>query len=138
MEECPICYELQPNFTTPCNHRFHKSCLNLWLKDHYTCPICRNLLKNKYILWSNKLIRFKTAIIIYNHYFILKTVFSKKYITGNNLKSVQMHYNKNQIIIEARINNRLQTIKLYSKQDVINSCFESITNLINKFNKIYN
>ena len=25
----------------PCNHMYHKECLDRWLHDHYTCPHCR-------------------------------------------------------------------------------------------------
>lgn len=25
----------------PCQHNFHSACINKWLKDHRTCPICR-------------------------------------------------------------------------------------------------
>jgi alpha-D-ribose 1-methylphosphonate 5-triphosphate synthase subunit PhnH len=26
---------------TACMHRFHRSCVNKWLRDHDTCPLCR-------------------------------------------------------------------------------------------------
>ena len=28
-----------------CNHKFHKNCIDYWLKDKYTCPCCRNKVK---------------------------------------------------------------------------------------------
>jgi len=30
--------------TTPCNHRFHWSCITPWQRSHNTCPCCRKLL----------------------------------------------------------------------------------------------
>ncbi|KAI4339296.1 hypothetical protein MLD38_024256 [Melastoma candidum] len=43
---CPICLvdcrkddELQS--LPDCNHRFHKECIDRWLRLHPTCPICR-------------------------------------------------------------------------------------------------
>ena len=29
-----------------CGHKFHQSCLDNWLKNHHTCPICRHSLRN--------------------------------------------------------------------------------------------
>ena len=43
--ECPICY-IKNNFTTKtteCNHKFHASCIDSWLIDHNTCPMCRKV-----------------------------------------------------------------------------------------------
>lgn len=29
---------------TPCGHAFHQECLAEWIKDHHTCPLCREIL----------------------------------------------------------------------------------------------
>lgn len=44
---CPICLsEYQPKETLrtipECNHYFHASCVDEWLKMNATCPLCRN------------------------------------------------------------------------------------------------
>lgn len=43
-EECSICLDLDNGQTwviLPCGHKFHGSCVSLWLNTHQTCPICR-------------------------------------------------------------------------------------------------
>ena len=42
---CTICLtEIgQRNITTlPCGHSFHYNCINIWNRDHNTCPFCRS------------------------------------------------------------------------------------------------
>jgi hypothetical protein len=43
-EECCICIDNFTMFsfvaTTRCNHNYHKSCINWWLKKHSNCPAC--------------------------------------------------------------------------------------------------
>ncbi|KAJ0101094.1 hypothetical protein Patl1_04629 [Pistacia atlantica] len=43
---CVICLESFNDGETcrvfpVCNHIFHSSCIDAWLKDHLTCPVCR-------------------------------------------------------------------------------------------------
>mgnify|MGYP003348635631 CR=1 FL=1 len=43
-KECPICYEEMNEETIktlPCDHEFHTECINKWLHNHATCPLCR-------------------------------------------------------------------------------------------------
>lgn len=40
--ECSICLQsITISFQLPCKHVFHKACIQLWLKEHNTCPLCR-------------------------------------------------------------------------------------------------
>lgn len=43
---CPICHNDNINrwVKTSCNHDFCQECIERWLKDHKTCPICRHIL----------------------------------------------------------------------------------------------
>uniref|UniRef100_A0A8D0GQ15 RING finger protein 150 n=1 Tax=Sphenodon punctatus TaxID=8508 RepID=A0A8D0GQ15_SPHPU len=49
-DNCAVCIEgYKPNDVVrilPCRHLFHKSCVDQWLLDHRTCPMCKmNILK---------------------------------------------------------------------------------------------
>lgn len=35
-KKCSICLSKNPNYTTKCNHLFHKKCLKKWLKKKST------------------------------------------------------------------------------------------------------
>lgn len=43
--DCTICMEkIEKNtdvYKISCNHKFHKQCLNKWLKEKFECPTCR-------------------------------------------------------------------------------------------------
>lgn len=47
-DSCPICLDqFQPStdiVVLPCNHGFHKNCIEPWLKMHSECPLCRHKL----------------------------------------------------------------------------------------------
>ena len=46
-DKCCICWNLYQHkeelFVLNCNHIFHKNCIIPWIKDQYTCPLCRQL-----------------------------------------------------------------------------------------------
>ena len=43
--ECPICFDnitlKDKIYKIPCEHKFHIICINSWLDDNNTCPLCR-------------------------------------------------------------------------------------------------
>lgn len=42
IEICPILHEeIKEGKTLPCNHKFEKHAIEEWLKNNFTCPICR-------------------------------------------------------------------------------------------------
>jgi len=32
-----------------CNHRYHADCIGAWLKNHTTCPLCRNKITDHFV-----------------------------------------------------------------------------------------
>ncbi|KAF8789720.1 putative RING finger protein C548.05c like protein [Argiope bruennichi] len=46
--DCPICTEpLHRNITASCGHNFHGECLEMWMKENMSCPMCRKNLCGK-------------------------------------------------------------------------------------------
>ena len=45
LNECVICLDdfkvRDKIFTLPCNHIFHKTCIQPWLSTNHNCPLCR-------------------------------------------------------------------------------------------------
>ena len=53
---CSICLEeiKEPEYLNlPCNHPFHKKCINGWLKNNNNCPNCRSILVPNVVIQIN-------------------------------------------------------------------------------------
>jgi hypothetical protein len=46
-DQCPICWEtITDHKTTECNHTMCTKCLDKWLEETNSCPICRKKIQN--------------------------------------------------------------------------------------------
>lgn len=132
---CPICYEENPDYITEkCNHKFHKKCLDVWLQNSYVCPLCRGAIKREFKLYNYFYI--KRKIVVYDYLIKIEDFTSKNYITGNNLKSVYLNREKKFVEIVCKIKLKKHSIKLYGKLHVLESFYDMIVELIEKFTKI--
>ena len=73
---CPICYDEMKDVEniseTECKHVFCDNCINMWLKQHNTCPFCRMvIIENKLVINENDILSTKL-----NH--IMTLINSKK------------------------------------------------------------
>lgn len=52
MPSCHICitdFEMkEKTLLLPCGHMYHMKCIEPWLKEHNTCPVCRKELPSRY------------------------------------------------------------------------------------------
>jgi hypothetical protein len=108
--ECVICLETDTNNfkLLICNHSFHTICLDIWLINHDTCPLCRTLVK--YIDATIDKRKYKISIephfikfVSESHTSILKLV---------NIKSIDYIPKKNKIVIHKKEKYDYDLIKI--------------------------
>lgn len=118
-EECPICLDnlnSKNTKTLPCNHKFHKLCLDTWLKRKNICPLCRfplayiykcKYLKNSFfnydITINDDHILFKN--IIYSNKYIYKKIRSISY--KGNIFNINYYKNNKFILKSFKFKNKL-------------------------------
>ena len=57
--DCAICHEdidgeeLLRNLPG-CNHTFHQFCIDNWLRQNPTCPLCRNNVRISFLYWEGR------------------------------------------------------------------------------------
>jgi hypothetical protein len=121
--ECPICLEtiFKNKKILKCKHIFHKSCLNEWLINHDTCPMCRCLIN--YI--EGKIKRKKYKIYVNNSHIVFEKDSVTTILYLVNVKRIKY--------------NRWNTIKIYKKNTSDNSLVKlkiKTKNAMKLFNKI--
>jgi len=98
---CSICledYNEDIKTLDTCNHMYHTDCINQWLNNHITCPLCRNITQTifdgSYIKYPIFPIITKKCKLELNSDYI-KILFNKHTITMkiNKIKTIRMYYN---------------------------------------------
>lgn len=119
--DCPICFnqfQTSDMRMTPCSHQFCQTCLDEWLEDHNTCPICRTHISanddNYDITNLTNMIENNLTNIIENNL---------NNIIENNLNTIifnNLNHNLNENMID---NHRVVTV-----DDIIDSLNLALTN----------
>ena len=139
-DECTICLlnlELSETETLPCNHTYHKSCMDLWKNYHYSCPYCRYSLEQNVIpnVLFDELIAPDGNIDAlnehnyYKFYRINENIFQRQYVLNNIIKIKNAKIFKNELKIGS-------TYRITSNTSNTNSNENFIGTLI-KINQIW-
>jgi hypothetical protein len=49
VEECTVCLDRETDITLQCGHHFCEKCISAWTVKEDTCPMCREIIKEKYV-----------------------------------------------------------------------------------------
>lgn len=121
---CSICLEESPDVITQCNHQFHKSCLDEWLKIRTNCPLCRSVFSSEFKIKGiyNKFIVNDDSITFRNRFY------SKTYYLSK-IKNMKIQNNK--LVLNVFIKNNLKNIKFRFKKKCHSiDCYELIKKIM--------
>jgi len=106
-EECAICQENYCCFDNltelPCGHKFHKDCVDIWLKNNTTCPMCRHNIRNdsqdilKVLIMMTIIRNVFLKVVPYIHYYHRQTMESEDQEETKN-KETWFEYIKSKVI----------------------------------------
>ena len=106
--ECPICLEpiLGSSKHLHCSHIFHKNCIDTWLSQKDTCPLCRTLIN--FIEVTIKKIPFNLSI---NENHLTFHSFNIKFsIQFSIIKNIKYNGKKKTVTIHKFNNDRLENL----------------------------
>lgn len=82
--KCAICLELisrEDQSELWCRHRYHRACIDAWLKQQATCPYCRcRVISRKYFVYGIITTLFVIYLLWYGNKFIIPLLFATPYI----------------------------------------------------------
>jgi len=99
MDECSICLEpLKDNIKLlNCNHKFHKTCIDLWITKKSICPLCRIPIKQKFRCKHSRYKFIKYNILVGDDKILVSSLLKSKKIFYNTISKIG--YFKNLFII---------------------------------------
>ena len=138
---CSICledYNEDIKTLDTCNHMYHTDCINQWLNNHITCPLCRNITQTifdgsyiKYPILPIITKKCKLELNADNIKIILDT--NIIHMKLNKIKIIKMYYNM--ISFVYNISETKEILKTYSisfKGD-IKHIYKHIGGLLNAY-----
>ena len=131
--ECAICLETNDNKLKKlvnCNHVFHESCLNEWLKINPICPLCRTNVKTSfkckkvnyfineelYFSMENRILIFKNILKNKKYEYSLKIIKSMYYVLKDNSITFDIYFKelKKQKKIKYKFSNKNECNIVYN------------------------
>ena len=85
--ECAICLEndLELLKTLRCQHTFHEKCVNIWLSNHDTCPLCRDIVT----FIEGKIDKKDYTLTINHNHLLMKHETHTSILKFSNIKNIE-------------------------------------------------
>ena len=131
MNECSICLDLIDDNITKiliCNHKFHKSCIDTWLKQKNMCPLCRTPQNTFFISHNSQFPFTKYKLMIKNNNLVFNSWYKQTNLNFKQIKTIQFSVkNSRQYIyikyfddkfikreLKLKFNNRYLSLNLFN------------------------